>query len=116
MTGTCRLKNLLIGDVTGVARQARWSFCTLAAVGGLLAAFSRHAAAENWTQFRGDNACGLTQSSASLPAEFSHEQNVRWSAQLGEGIASPVVMAGRVFATSMSGPQTFKIFCLEAAT
>ena len=89
-------------------------------IGGLLLvlvlALAVPAAADNWTQFRGDNASGVTQSSASLPAEFSDKENVRWSAKLGEGIGSPVVSNGRVIATSMSGPQTFKIFCLDAAS
>lgn len=71
--------------------------------------------ADDWTQFRGPNAVGVAKSSAPLPTEFSSEQNVRWSATLGEGIAGPVISGGRVFCTSMSGPEMFKVFCLEVA-
>jgi hypothetical protein len=53
--------------------------------------------AEDWPQFRGPNASGVSSSSSRLPREFSHDRNVAWSAELGEGIASPVVAAGRVF-------------------
>jgi outer membrane protein assembly factor BamB len=112
MKWICRLTNLLIGR----ARQPRTNIRIPLALGCLLLAFAGRAGADNWTQFRGDNATGVTLSSASLPTEFSDKQNVRWSVKLGEGIACPVVANGRVFATSMSGPQTFKVFCFNAAT
>ncbi len=72
--------------------------------------------AADWAQFRGPNASGIAENAGKLPAEFSFEKNVRWSLKLGDGIASPVVVAGRVYATSMSAPETFKVFCLDAAT
>lgn len=82
----------------------------------LAVGFAPPAQAQDWLQFRGPNASGIATSSASLPTEFSHEENVRWSAALGDGIASPVISRGRVFATGMPSPKTFKVFSVEAKT
>jgi outer membrane protein assembly factor BamB len=72
--------------------------------------------AEDWRQFRGANGNGVCTSPAALPAEFSQTENVRWSAPLGDGIGSPVISGGKVYATGMSGPQELTVFCFEAAT
>ena len=72
------------------------------------------ARAEDWPQFRGPNAGGVSTSTA-LPAEFSHK-TARWQVELGGGVASPVVAAGRVFSTAMTGPKTFTVFAHDAAT
>jgi hypothetical protein len=60
-------------------------------------------AAEDWPQFRGPNCTGVSTSKKRLPLEFSATKNVRWSAELGDGIGSPVVADGRVFSTAMAG-------------
>jgi hypothetical protein len=70
--------------------------------------------AEDWPQFRGPNASGVS-SSATLPTEFSY-RTARWSADLGDGVSSPVVAAGRVFSTGMTGPRTFSVFAHDAAS
>jgi outer membrane protein assembly factor BamB len=72
-------------------------------------------AAEDWPQFRGPNCSGVSASKRSLPVEFSEKKNVRWSVKLGDGIASPVVAAGRVFTTAMTAKQKFGVFCFDAA-
>ncbi|MFQ5734746.1 MAG: PQQ-binding-like beta-propeller repeat protein [Planctomycetaceae bacterium] len=74
------------------------------------------ASAEDWRQFRGPNATGVSTDGRSLPAKFSHEKNVVWSATLGKGVASPIISRGRVVATTMSGKQTFAVVCLDAKT
>jgi outer membrane protein assembly factor BamB len=61
--------------------------------------------AEDWPQFRGPNCTGVSSSKQALPTIFSSRKNVRWSAMLGDGIGSPAVAAGRVFATSMTDPK-----------
>jgi outer membrane protein assembly factor BamB len=58
--------------------------------------------AEDWPQFRGQNCTGISTSKKALPAQFSPKKNVLWSKELGDGICSPVVVAGRVFTTGMS--------------
>ena len=74
------------------------------------------AAADDWPQFRGVNGSGVYSGTEPLPTEFSHESGVLWQAELGDGIASPVVVGGRVFNTALVGGDTFAVFCHEAAT
>lgn len=83
---------------------------------GFLLSFSERSVAEDWPQFRGPNASGVSLSSKSLPTEFSSTNKLRWSYQLGDGVASPVVFAGKVFATGMTAKEKFAVFCLDADT
>ena len=57
---------------------------------------------EDWPQFRGINSTGVSTSNKSLPTKFSVNENVLWSVELGEGIASPIISGGRVFATALA--------------
>src|SRR6185436_19786989 len=76
--------------------------------------------AENWPQFRGPNCSGVSTSKKSLPTEFSATKNVPWSAEVGDGIGSATVAAGRVFTTGMVGARPeelkFVVSCFDAAT
>jgi outer membrane protein assembly factor BamB len=72
------------------------------------------ASAEDWPQFRGMNASGVSTQSKNLPVKFSVDENVVWKADLGEGIGCPIVAGGRVFETSMVGPEKFGVFCFDA--
>ena len=72
--------------------------------------------AENWAQFRGPNASGVSTESNNLPEKFSHEENVAWSVSLGRGVASPVIFGDRTFVTTMVGEQTFAVLALNAFT
>jgi outer membrane protein assembly factor BamB len=74
------------------------------------------ATSEDWPQFRGINASGVSNSDKKLPTEFSLEQNLKWSVKLGDGIGSPIVANGKVVATAMTADQTFSVFGFEAAT
>lgn len=78
--------------------------------------FSPQSAGQDWSQFRGPNSTGITQTQKPLPAEFSAEKNVCWSQQLGEGIGSPVVAAGRVFTSAMVDDQTMGLYAFDAAS
>lgn len=81
------------------------------------AAASRQAVhADDWRQFRGPNASGVAGGSYSLPVEFSQTEKVKWSAELGDGIACPIVAGGRTFATAMTGERKFGVFCFDAVT
>ncbi len=71
--------------------------------------------AEDWPQFRGHNSSALS-SSRKLPVTFSPTENLRWEATLGEGVASPVIVAGQLYNTAMTAPDTFTVFCHEAST
>lgn len=72
--------------------------------------------ADDWPQFRGPNCTGVSTSKDPLPEKFSATENVRWSSRLGDGIGSPVVAAGRVFATAMTGPETVSLMGFDAAS
>lgn len=72
--------------------------------------------ADDWPQFRGPNATGVSQGTKSLPVKFSYRENVAWSVKLGKGVACPVVSRGRAIATAMTGKQTFAVFCFDART
>ena len=72
--------------------------------------------AEDWAQFRGDNAAGVSTSSKNLPVKFSHKEKVLWSAEIGEGVACPIVANGKVVATTMVDEQTFGVLCFDAIT
>ena len=51
--------------------------------------------AEDWPQWRGPNSTGLSRSKKPLPVNFSSTDHVRWSVELGEGVCSPTIVAGR---------------------
>lgn len=70
--------------------------------------------AEEWTQFRGSNGSGIS-TSKGLPEHFSHDTNLAWKARLGEGIGSPVIKNGRVYATAMAEGQKAAVAALDAA-
>src|SRR6188768_3989679 len=72
--------------------------------------------AEDWPQFRGPNCSGISQSQRPLPTTFSATEGIRWSAKIGDGIGSPVVAAGRVFVSAMTGDETVSLFAFDAAT
>lgn len=85
----------------------------------LIAAMCVPATADDWPQWRGPNCTGISTTSATLPAEFSAEQNLAWSVELGDAISSPVVVAGRVFSTAIGGDRPgdrFIVYCHDAAT
>jgi outer membrane protein assembly factor BamB len=72
--------------------------------------------AEDWGQFRGPNCSGISNSKASLPTRFSATNNVRWSQDLGDGIGSPVVAAGRVFVSAMADEKTVGLYAFDVKT
>lgn len=72
--------------------------------------------AEDWPQFRGPNSTGISATTKHLPVKFSNTENIKWSAELGDGVGSPVVAAGRLFASGMTGKETVSLFAFDAAT
>ena len=87
----------------------------------LLLLAATFACAEDWSQFRGPNCSGISMSTQPLPVKFSDPEdgpaeNIAWSVPLGDGIASPVVAAGRVFTSAMVGEQKVALYGFDAAT
>ena len=70
-------------------------------------------AADDWPQFRGPNCTGISRTSRDLPVTFSSTDNVAWTVDVGDGIGSPVVAAGRVFVTGMMDDETLGVFALD---
>ena len=71
--------------------------------------------AEDWPQFKGGNGRGVA-TGKPVPATFSTEVNLAWKTRLGDGVGSPVVHSGRVFATAMAAEQKLAVFGLDAAS
>jgi outer membrane protein assembly factor BamB len=71
-------------------------------------------AADDWPQFRGVNASGVS-ASTGLPVEFGPKQNVVWKTALPPGHSSPVLTRDRIF---VNGWETDKLatICLDRAT
>lgn len=88
----------------------------ITAVGLVLLTVSAPALGEDWAQFRGPNATGVSRESRGLPVKFSYTDKVLWSADLGEGIASPVIARGRLFATAMVEKGKFAVFGFDAVS
>ncbi len=70
--------------------------------------------AGDWPQFRGPNCTGIAEDSGPLPVEFSGTKNVRWSADVGDGIAGAIVVDGRVYASGMTKEDTVSLFAFDA--
>ncbi|NQT35946.1 MAG: PQQ-binding-like beta-propeller repeat protein, partial [Planctomycetes bacterium] len=57
-------------------------------------------AADNWPQFRGAGASGVS-ANTGLPDTWSATENVAWKTEIpGRGWASPIVWGGKVFITT----------------
>ena len=57
--------------------------------------------ADNWPQFRGPGATGVSLGSATLPTAIGPGQNQLWKIPLAKGHSSPVVFEDRVYLTSV---------------
>ena len=78
-----------------------------------LAAITLHA--EDWAQFRGPNASGIS-SSKNLPLEFSADKNLAWKARVGDGVGSAIIKDGIVYASGMAGDSKAAMHAFDAAT
>ena len=70
--------------------------------------------ASDWPQFRGPDSTGIA-ADATIPAKLK----IDWTAALpGRGLASPIVVGGKVFITCSSGPkqQRLHVICFNADT
>jgi len=82
----------------------------------VLAAYAEASRGEDWPQFRGPNSRGVSMTDKPLPVTFSSTENVRWSADVGQGVGGAVVTADRVFVSGMTAKETFSAFAFDAAT
>jgi outer membrane protein assembly factor BamB len=70
--------------------------------------------AEDWTQFRGPNASGVSHDTG-LPIHFGPDQNVVWKTQLPPGHSSPVLTQNRIFLTAHENNKLL-VICLDRAS
>ncbi|MCA9122747.1 MAG: PQQ-binding-like beta-propeller repeat protein [Planctomycetaceae bacterium] len=71
---------------------------------------------DDWPQFRGPNCSGISETTKSLPVEFSATKNVLWSAEVGEGVGCPIVADGRTFVCGMDGNERIRLSAFDATT
>ena len=70
------------------------------------------ARAENWSQFRGENACGRAPASCRLPAEIGPDGGFVWKVPLAPGHSSPVIFDDRIYLDA-ERDQKLLVVCLD---
>ena len=83
---------------------------------GLIVVAFAVAEADDWPQFRGSNCSGVSDCKSPLPVEFSNTDHVKWSFNLGDGIGSPVIAAGRLFVPAMVDAENLGLYAIDIAT
>jgi outer membrane protein assembly factor BamB len=82
---------------------------------------SQSARAEDWRQFRGLNASGITKD-PELPTTWGVSENIRWKLDIeGDAWSSPIVTGGKIFLTNAvtEGPQSidstyrWELICID---
>ncbi|MFM7056818.1 MAG: PQQ-binding-like beta-propeller repeat protein [Planctomycetota bacterium] len=71
----------------------------------LSVALAAAASAEDWPQFRGPGASGVSRSLQPLPTRIGPEENVLWKQKLPTGHSSPAIHGGRLFLTGVDGEE-----------
>ncbi len=84
----------------------------------LLIATTLAATAADWRQFRGTDNRSVA-AAERVPSQWDEETNVAWKSALpGEGVSSPIVVAGRIVVTASSGPNQDRlhVLCFDTKT
>jgi outer membrane protein assembly factor BamB len=71
-------------------------------------------ASDDWSQFRGPNGTGVSETKG-LPTEFGPTRNVVWKTALPPGHSSPVLTRDRIFLTAHDKEKLF-VICLDRQT
>jgi len=82
---------------------------------GVLMLAASPARSEEWPQFRGPLAAGVSHSPLSLPVAVGPDSHVVWKTKLPPGHSSPVISRGRVFLTAAEG-ETLETIGLDQET
>jgi outer membrane protein assembly factor BamB len=88
----------------------KWKFVSLATCALVLTAVS--ASAQDWPQWRGPNRDN-TLVGFKVPKVWPKELTKQWSVTVGEGVSSPVLVAGKVYVFSSQGGEEVTT-CLDA--
>jgi outer membrane protein assembly factor BamB len=70
--------------------------------------------ADDWSQFRGPNGSGVSETKG-LPTEFGPNKNVVWKTELPPGHSSPVLTRDRIFVTAHKNDNLL-VICLDRQT
>jgi outer membrane protein assembly factor BamB len=84
----------------------------------LAALFALAFQVEDWPQFRGPGARGVSRETG-LPVEWGKDRGLRWKVALsGRGLSSPVVAGDRLYLTACDGPEQerLRVLCLDPKT
>lgn len=77
-----------------------FSCCGFGAALAIAAPLPQDAPTEEWTEFRGPTAQGLSDS-AQLPVRWSNQRNIAWKVEVpGQGLSSPVIANGVIWLTT----------------
>ena len=71
-------------------------------------------ASDEWSQFRGPNGSGVSETKG-LPTEFGPGKNVVWKTELPPGHSSPVLTRDRIFVTAHNNNKLL-VICLDRQT
>jgi outer membrane protein assembly factor BamB len=78
-----------------------------------LLALATAARAENWPQWRGPTANGISKETK-LPVEWSEKRNLAWTLPMpGIGASTPIVWGDRIFLTSAESPNLLELLCVS---
>jgi outer membrane protein assembly factor BamB len=84
------------------------------AIAGLVMCAGSLCAADNWLQFRGPNATGISDET-NLPVEFGPQKNVVWRTPVPPGHSSPCVTRDKIFLTAAADEKLFT-YALDRAS
>ncbi|MCI0665366.1 MAG: PQQ-binding-like beta-propeller repeat protein, partial [Acidobacteria bacterium] len=94
--------------------QQKQSVIVIVCIAFILSLFVPTVTADDWTQFRGPNASGVSNDTG-LPIHFGPDQNVIWRTELPPGHSSPVLTQNRIFVTAFQSNKLI-VICLDRAS
>ena len=67
-----------------------------------------------WSQFRGQNGCGLASDKAIPPIEFGEDNNVIWKVEIPDGASSPIIWKDHIYITGCNEDNNeMQLHCLN---
>lgn len=70
--------------------------------------------ADDWSQFRGPNAAGISKDADAVPLVFGNEENLAWKLALPSSASSPCVHGDRIFTTGFeASAKKLTVYCVD---
>ena len=87
-----------------------FNFCFLVLI-SIQTGFSQ---GKEWSQFRGENSCGIAAKDATPPIEFGETQNLHWRINVPVGSSSPVIWDDQIYITAYDEENSnLETICLD---